>query len=178
MAEFSGNIWAPWRMAYIRGMTPGAQPDTETPGCFLCRYAAQPDRDAANLVLWRSPRTLVLLNRYPYTNGHVMIAPVDHQPDMGALPEAVLFELAQRIRDALRVLCEAVKAEGFNVGLNLGRCAGAGLPDHVHWHVVPRWAGDTNFMSSVGDVRVIPEALQDVYERFRTVASGLSLPKP
>ena len=169
MAEFSRDIWAPWRMQYIEGLA-----DRE-PGCFLCRACEHPEDDEKNFVLWRSPRTLVVQNRFPYTSGHVLIAPAAHQPRLENLPDDVLLELMQRMRDVQRVLELAFKAQGFNIGMNIGHCAGAGLPDHLHWHVVPRWAGDTNFMAVLADVKVIPEALAMVQQRFRQAAQQLGL---
>jgi ATP adenylyltransferase len=126
-------------------------------------------------VVWRSGRTLALLNRFPYTTGHLLLAPTAHCGELEELPDDVLVELTLRIRDAKRVLQKALGAEGFNIGMNLGRCAGAGLPDHVHWHIVPRWGGDTNFMAVTGQVRVIPEALQAVYEKFQAAAAEVGL---
>ncbi len=156
-------LWAPWRMAYIENLA--GEPASE--GCFLCRYAEQPERDADNLVLARSETAIVLLNRYPYNNGHLLIAPLAHRGQLEDLSDAVLTELTLRIRDAKRVLERVLSAQGFNVGMNLGRCAGAGLPDHLHWHIVPRWGGDTNYMSVVGDTRVIPQALSASFEMLR-----------
>ena len=170
MSEFAHNIWAPWRMEYI------ARLDAADAGsCFLCRYREAPADDAANLVLWRSPQSLVVLNRFPYNNGHLLIAPAVHEADPGNLDAAVQLELLQRICDAKRVLATALNAQGFNIGMNLGRCAGAGLPEHLHWHIVPRWNGDTNFMPVLGDVRVIPEALNRVHELFLAEAARLGL---
>lgn len=169
MPERNENVWAPWRMEYIRQ---AAEPDQ---ACFLCAYADRPDSDAANYVLWRSEQVIVLLNRYPYTNGHLLVAPRAHVGELDALDEPVLCEMTRRLRDAVRVLRAVVQAEGFNIGMNLGRCAGAGLPDHVHWHVVPRWSADTNFMSVVGNARVIPQALDEVYDAVRTKARQLGL---
>lgn len=170
MAEFESNIWAPWRLEYIEQLS--ADDDG---GCFLCRYRDKPADDAENHVLWRSTATLTVLNRFPYTNGHLLIAPTAHIGQLEDLPDEVLIELTRRVRDAKRVLQQAVRAQGFNIGMNLGRCAGAGLPDHLHWHVVPRWNGDTNFMPVFGDVRVIPQALEQVRERFASAAAELGL---
>jgi len=167
MAESNSNLWAPWRMQYIHSIG-------EEEGCFLCRYAQAPARDADNHVLWRSERSLTLLNRFPYTGGHLLIAPLEHEAELEALSEPVLLELTLRVRDAKRVLTKALGPQGFNIGMNVGRCAGAGLPDHLHWHIVPRWAGDTNFVPVVGDVRVIPEFLNETYERLRAAARELS----
>jgi len=172
VAEFNENVWAPWRMKYITAL--GEQ--SEGGGCFLCAYRDRPADDARNYVLWRSKRTLVLLNRYPYTSGHLLIAPVEHKPEPEDFDEATLCELMLRLRDAKRAVRRALRADGFNIGMNLGRCAGAGLPDHMHWHLVPRWDGDTNFMFVSGDVRVIPESLDETYRRIRRAASDLGLP--
>ncbi|MCG3127036.1 MAG: AP-4-A phosphorylase [Phycisphaerae bacterium] len=161
MSETQPNLWAPWRMQYIRGTGQPAEG-----GCFLCAYRDAAGDDRANLVLHRDEHALVLLNRFPYTNGHVLIAPLEHAPSLAALPEATLVRLMALTRDVTAALARAVNAEGFNVGMNLGRCAGAGVPDHVHLHVVPRWSGDTNFMSVIGDTRVIPQSLEQVYGLF------------
>lgn len=169
MAEHNENLWAPWRIEYIEQLGQREQ------GCFLCDYRNAPERDAENLVLWRSPRTLVVLNRFPYTGGHLLIAPIDHKPQPEDLDEQTLCELMLRMRDAKRALQRAVGAEGFNFGMNLGRCAGAGLPDHMHWHIVPRWSGDTNFMAVSGDVRVIPIALRKLYDKLRAAGEALGL---
>ena len=158
-------------MDYINGLA------GDDHGCFLCEYRDAPDRDAENFVLWRSGATLVLLNRFPYTNGHVLLAPTVHAAKLEEIPGDVLCELALRTRDAQRVLRGALSPQGFNIGLNIGRCAGAGLPGHLHYHIVPRWNGDTNFMSVVGDARVIPQELTQVRDAFLAEAerSGLNL---
>jgi ATP adenylyltransferase len=170
MSEFATNIWAPWRMEYIAGLH-GAD-DT---ACFLCQYREQPAQDAANLVLWRSAQTLVLLNRFPYNNGHLLIAPTAHESEPENLADTVQLELFRRICDAKRVLAAGLNAQGFNIGMNLGRCAGAGLPGHLHWHIVPRWNGDTNYMPVIADVRVIPQALERVRETFLATAAKLGV---
>lgn len=161
MAEFQENLWAPWRMAYINDLSAGPR------ACFLCEYREQSASDAQNHVLWRGARTLTLLNRYPYTNGHLLIAPLEHGGDLSSVPDDVMSELASRLRDMQRVLRACLNADGFNIGMNLGRCAGAGLPDHVHFHVVPRWNGDTNFMSVLGNSRIIPQSLDATYAAIR-----------
>ncbi|RMF83329.1 MAG: HIT domain-containing protein [Planctomycetota bacterium] len=168
MPEASKNIWAPWRMEYID------QLDGDE-GCFLCSYATRPDDDASNRVVWRTDRVLVVMNRFPYTGGHLLVAPLEHVPDFEDMSDELLCALTIGVRDAQRVVKAALRAEGFNIGLNLGRCAGAGLPGHLHWHVVPRWGGDTNFMSVIGDVRVIPEALDRTYKRLCAAAEGVGL---
>lgn len=163
MPEECQNLWAPWRMEYIESLC-----DTSGGGCFLCAYRDAPADDEKNLVARRGPRSLILMNRFPYTGGHVLIAPRDHVGRPEDLDAESWAECTEAIRSVVAALRVAVRAEGFNIGINLGHCAGAGLPDHLHWHVVPRWSGDTNFMAVVGDVRVIPQALATTYERFRT----------
>jgi len=164
------NIWAPWRTDYIASLA-----SEEENGCFICRARDGQD-DAANLVLWRSGRCLVVLNRYPYTGGHLLIAPLQHVAGLGELDDATLLEMMQLVRDGQSILTRAVKAQGFNIGCNLGQCAGAGLPEHLHLHVVPRWAGDVNFMDSLGKVRVVPISLEELYETIRSAAAELKLP--
>ncbi len=170
MSEIRQNVWAPWRMEYIHSL--GAE---QGRGCFLCRHAADPDADARNHVLRRGALTFTVLNRFPYSSGHLLIAPTVHEGRIEALSEDVLLELMRGVRDAKRMLDVAMHPQGFNIGLNLGHCAGAGLPDHLHWHVVPRWGGDTNFMPILGGVTVIPEALDRTYEHLRDAARQLGL---
>ncbi|MBL8880250.1 MAG: HIT domain-containing protein [Phycisphaerales bacterium] len=173
MAEFErNNIWAPWRMDYIAGI------DDSRGECFLCDYRGQPKRDAEHHVLHRTASIILLLNRFPYSNGHVLIAPLDHIAQPEDLPESIMFEIARAMCDAKRVLTAAVNAQGFNIGMNLGRCAGAGLPDHQHWHIVPRWSGDTNFMPVLGGVRVVPDCLDRVREKFIAAAARLGVFQP
>ena len=163
------NIWAPWRMEYIESL---AQPDD---GCFLCTARDEADADADNLVLWRGPRTITVLNRFPYTGGHCLIAPAEHVGEMSALDSEVLLEIMHVARDTQAVLARALKAQGFNIGYNIGRCAGAGLPEHIHMHIVPRWPGDVNLMSVLGDVRVVPVSLAQLYETLTATASEMGL---
>lgn len=171
MSEFNRNVWAPWRMEYIRSL----DDEAEDIGCFLCHYWQQPEQDRANHVLWRGGRMLVVMNRFPYTNGHLLIAPACHRNNLTALSDDELVELATATRDAVRLLTEAFDPQGFNVGYNIGRCAGAGLPDHVHAHVVPRWSGDTNYMAVLGGVRVVPDGLEASYEHLVEAAERLDL---
>jgi ATP adenylyltransferase len=170
MADFGKNLWAPWRMEYIEGLQ-----EAGGGACFLCKYRDEPVHDARNLVVHRSATTLLVLNRFPYSSGHLLIAPLVHAAAPEDVPDAVLCDLTLRIRDAKRVLQAALKPDGFNIGLNLGRCAGAGLPDHLHWHVVPRWNGDTNFMPVLGDVKVMPQMLERVRELYLEAAARLGL---
>lgn len=169
MTEGGKNMWAPWRLEYIRDL------DNQHDGCFLCDYWRQGELDEPNLVLCRGSHSLVLLNRYPYNNGHLMIAPARHVARLDDLAEAELLELMLLTRDWQRVLAGAFKAQGFNFGANVGQCAGAGLPGHLHLHVVPRWAGDTNYMAVIGDVRVIPQSLAETWRQLRMTAEELDL---
>ena len=148
------RIWAGWRMKYILGDKPN--------GCVFCQ-ALQGTNDAANYVLHRGERAAVMLNRYPYINGHMLIVPYAHLGDLADLDDQTLSEMMLLTTKGLRLLRSAMNPHGFNVGLNLGQAAGAGIQDHVHIHVVPRWENDTNFMPVLGDVRVIPEWLEDTY---------------
>ena len=165
--ERSRNLWAPWRMEYINELA-----DSDR-SCFLCRYRDDPGNDRANLVLWRRPNAMVLMNRFPYTGGHLLVAPLAHVGTLHDLDEPALCELMTSLRDSQDLVSEVLHPDGFNMGLNFGRCAGAGLPGHLHLHVVPRWEGDTNFMTVLGDVRVIPEALQPLYGRLRQQADAM-----
>jgi ATP adenylyltransferase len=174
MSDFNQNVWAPWRMEYIRSMEDHA----DDVGCFLCNYWQHPEDDDANFVIWRRRHVLVVMNRFPYTNGHLLIAPATHEGDLLALGDETLHALQQATRQAVQVLSTAVRAQGFNVGYNLGRCAGAGLPEHLHAHVVPRWNADTNYMAVVGNVRVIPDALEATYRQLTKATDELGLRQP
>lgn len=167
MVEFNKNIWAPWRMEYIDQLS-----DDNSTGCFLCYARDNPDQDAQTFTLVRGEKAFAIMNRFPYTSGHLLIAPYWHTGRLCDLDDATMLELMCLVRDMEGVLSKVLRAEGFNVGLNLSRCAGAGLPDHLHIHLVPRWGGDTNFMSVIGDVRVIPEAMAGLYERLREAVDG------
>jgi ATP adenylyltransferase len=172
MTEFSKNLWAPWRMEYISTMD-----EKNAGGCFLCRYWTQPDQDEANLVLWRACECMVLLNRFPYNSGHLLICPAQHIGNIEDVPADLLVRLLTLTQDAVRLLREVVKPQGFNIGVNLGKCAGAGLPGHVHLHVVPRWEGDTNFVPVLAGTRVMPQSLESLYHAAKEAAARLGLPK-
>ena len=171
MAQFNKNLWAPWRMEYIRSL----QDSTGKAECFLCGYWRQPDRDRENHVVWRTASAFVVMNRFPYTNGHLLIAHGQHQGDLTDLTESDFDALNRTVRDAVRVLKETLSPDGFNIGLNLGRCAGAGLPDHLHAHIVPRWSGDTNFMAVLDGVRVVPDALDALWTELVQAAEAAGL---
>jgi ATP adenylyltransferase len=145
------QLWAPWRLEYIRGAD-----DQE--GCVFCR--ARDGDDEESLVVHRGNRAFVVLNRYPYASGHLMVAPNRHEGEFGDLEAEEALEVHQLAAAGVATLAETMRPQGFNLGWNLGRIAGAGVVDHVHLHVVPRWAGDTNFMPVLADVKVLPEALE------------------
>jgi len=139
----------------------------QAPGCLFCRVlAAAPAEDEANLVVWRPEGGVVLLNRFPYNNGHLMVAPAAHVGSLTDLDDEQSLQLMRALRRSLTVLEETLEPEGFNAGVNLGKVAGAGIPDHVHMHVVPRWNGDTNFMPIIADTKVLPETLDQTYDRL------------
>ena len=159
------RLWSPWRHAYVtRG--------SEDEGCVFCD--AQRDEQARALILDEGPTCFVILNLYPYNSGHLMIVPRRHVGTLAALETVELSEMAQWTRRAEIALTEAYQPQGINVGMNLGRPAGAGVLDHLHVHLVPRWTGDTNFMSVVGNVRVLPEELPRSAERLRPIFHRLS----
>jgi ATP adenylyltransferase len=168
--EHNVNIWAPWRIEYIESLGKDS-------GCFLCEIRDTPSRDEQDLVIWRGRRAITVMNRFPYTGGHCLIAPLDHVADLDQIDGETVLEMMAMVRDIQKAIAEAIAAQGFNVGINVGRCAGAGLPGHLHVHVVPRWAGDTNFMAVFGDVRVIPDALSNLRAKILAAAGKLGLPK-
>ncbi|MFI5396554.1 MAG: HIT family protein [Candidatus Binatia bacterium] len=158
-------LWAPWRMAYVGG--------PKTPGCIFCN-AIETDDLRGHLVLSRQP-TLVMLNKFPYISGHLLVAPRRHTAQLGALPSEEFRTLMDTLRRAATVLGETLHAEGMNVGMNLGAAAGAGVADHLHWHIVPRWVGDTNFMPLLAEVRVVPEHLETMYDRLKPLFEPVAL---
>lgn len=165
------QLWAPWRLAYIQGddaKAEGPEPSGELlpgadAGCFLCRGAVTLDPRARH-VLHRTENSLAVLNRYPYNNGHVLVAPHRHRARLDELTADEQADLLQEIIRMISLLETVLHPQGFNVGLNLGPAAGAGLPGHLHWHIVPRWNGDTNFMPALAAVKVIPQSLEALWE--------------
>lgn len=153
------HLWAPWRMGYIQSAKENPRADP----CFICRGLSE-STDRENLIAQRLPRSVVLLNRFPYNNGHLLIAPKAHKAHLRDLDADEMLEMQQAITSLTQTLDEMMKPDGYNIGLNLGRAAGAGLPGHVHWHIVPRWNGDTNFMPVFADVRVIVQSLEAFYD--------------
>ncbi|MDG3003095.1 HIT family protein [Paludisphaera mucosa] len=158
------RIWAPWRAQYVSGAVRDARTDS---ACFLCTGLAE-DRDAENLIAWRGRETVVVLNRYPYNNGHLLIAPTNHKGTLQELNGSELVEPIETIRWMISILDRMMRPQGYNVGLNQGKAAGAGLPGHLHWHVVPRWDGDVNFMPVLAETKVITESLGSFHDRLRS----------
>ncbi len=161
MAE---QLWAPWRLEYIeRASTEGSNG-----GCIFVDLPAE-QNDRENLILHRGEHAFVMLNRFPYTSGHLMVAPYQHTANLSELSDAEQLEIQQLVTRAVEWITAAYRPQGFNIGVNLGEAGGAGIPTHVHWHIVPRWSGDTNYMTTVGSVRVLPQSLEDSYDRLRAV---------
>ena len=152
------KIWAPWRVEYIRS--------EKSKGCIFCQKPAE-NKDTQNYILFRGKTSFVILNNYPYNPGHLMVAPFRHLASLDDLTEEELFEHFDLVRQSARAIKEVYKPEGFNIGMNLGKVAGAGVEGHVHTHVVPRWNGDTNFMPVLSDTKVLPEALASTYAQLK-----------
>lgn len=165
------SLHAPWRIEYLRSLVK----DDSSGACFICQAAAsESDADRRErLVLWATAHIVVMLNKFPYVNGHILVSPKAHLAEMEQLPDAALLDLQRQSAQAIKLLKRALSPQGFNIGINLGRCAGAGVPGHLHQHIVPRWAGDTNFISVVGDVRIIPQATQQLYDELMRVREQL-----
>jgi len=156
------RLWAPWRAQYIRDASEAVDPE---PGCFLCRGLAGGD-DRENLLVLRREHSVVVLNRFPYNNGHLLVAPLVHRGTLGELTGRDLTEPVETMQRMVGILDRMLRPQGYNIGLNQGKSAGAGLPGHLHWHVVPRWDGDTNFMPVLGHAKVIVESLHEFYDRL------------
>ncbi len=163
------NLWAPWRIKYVQSLN-------DSSDCFICQAVANPQDDDKNMVLWRTDRSIVILNRFPYNNGHLLIASARHIPDLEQADNEELLELTKLVRESQKALSAAIKPHGFNVGMNFGRCAGAGLPGHLHIHIVPRWNGDTNFMNVCSDTDIISQSLIELLEQLKQVSKEHNLP--
>ncbi|MEW6675584.1 MAG: HIT domain-containing protein [Nitrospirota bacterium] len=155
-------LWAPWRMTYILS--------EKTSECIFCEMPRQSrNKDRDNLILYRSSHNFVMMNRYPYNNGHLMVVPYFHTPSFDGLTDDVLLDFMKVTQHSIQSLKKAFMPEGFNIGINIGTVAGAGMEEHMHLHMVPRWAGDTSFMTVLGEVRVIPEHIMSTYDKLFTI---------
>jgi ATP adenylyltransferase len=154
------RLWAPWRLEYIVG--------EKTDGCIFCDFPREDD-DEKNKILYRGSGAFVIMNAFPYSNGHLLVAPYRHTAEITDLSADESLEMMQLVQKCCVALREVCKPDGFNVGANIGAAAGAGIADHVHMHIVPRWVGDTNYMTVLADVKVIPEALATTYQKLRRV---------
>jgi ATP adenylyltransferase len=152
------NLWAPWRMDYVLSK--------KGTGCVFCPGDDRGSDRELN-ILYVGPMSLVVMNKFPYNNGHLLVAPIRHVSDLGGLSDEENLDLILMVRSSIEIIRKTMKPEGFNVGLNLGKVAGAGVEAHMHYHIVPRWSGDTNFMAVTEEVRVIPEHLRNTYDKLR-----------
>ena len=156
------RLWSPWRARYIASGV-----DSARDGCVFCLIASHPEDDESNFVLHRAQHAFVVLNLYPYITGHLMVVPYLHTSEFDSLPKEISDELMDLAKGAQTALREVYKPSGFNMGMNLGSAAGAGIADHLHIHLLPRWSGDTNFMTTVGEARVLPEDLPTTYSKLK-----------
>ena len=159
------RLWAPWRMTYILS-------DQKDGDCIFC---AGDDRseDDKRLILYAGSLSMVIMNKFPYNNGHLLVAPIRHVPELAHLSDKEMLNIIDIVRRSIDILKKTMNPEGFNVGLNLGQVAGAGMEAHMHFHIVPRWNGDTNFMTVLGDVRVVPEHIRETYKILRPYFDNL-----
>ena len=158
------RLWSPWRSKYIASAGSGLSSDV----CIFCEMKTDPANDERNFVVYRGDRAFIVLNLYPYISGHLMIVPYDHIGELDAAPKEVTDELMDLTKRSQTALRQVYGPDGFNIGMNLGKAAGAGIADHIHIHAMPRWSGDTNFMTTVGETRVLPEDLTLTYAKLRT----------
>jgi len=156
-------LWTPWRYAYI---TDAAKSDGKSGQCIFCELPKLPDADAK--IVYRGQHCFIILNSFPYTSGHVMVVPFAHLDELQKLPDVAAREMISLSQKTERVLRQVYSPDGINLGMNIGRAAGAGVAGHIHMHVLPRWVGDTNFMTVTGESRVLPEALEETYEKLST----------
>ena len=156
------RLWSPWRAKYIASGV-----DSQAKTCVFCTIASDPTNDDSNFVVYRGTHAFVVLNLYPYISGHMLVIPYQHLGELDSTPKEITDELMDLIKRSQTALRKVYSPQGFNIGMNLGAAAGAGIVDHIHWHVLPRWSGDTNFMTTVGESRVIPEDLPTTYSKLR-----------
>ena len=160
------RLWSPWRYQYVSA---GGNKEPATAACVFCAIQKDPARDEANFVVMRAAHNYVVLNLYPYTSGHILIVPNEHLAELDAAAKEITDEIMDLAKCTQTALRQVYEPGGFNLGMNLGAAAGAGIADHIHLHIMPRWAGDTNFMTTVGETRVIPEDLTTTYARVKAV---------
>ena len=153
------RLWAPWRLEYIQST------QDESDECLFCRLPQEED-DKSNLIVYRSKHSFVMLNKYPYNNGHIMVVPYLHVSDLTNISDEILLNMQHMLQYSLKALAETMKPHGLNIGINLGRCGGAGIVNHLHYHLVPRWNGDTNFMPVLANTKVVSEALIDSWQKL------------
>ena len=166
------RLWAPWRMEYILD-------ENKHDSCLFCdisKTGKKKTEDKKNLILYRGKHCFVLMNRYPYNSGHLMVVPYFHTPDFGGLSDDVLFEFIKTVNMSTDLLKKALKPDGFNIGLNFGKVAGAGMESHMHLHIVPRWTGDTDSMPIIAETRVMPEHLNKTYGKLNRLFLKMELP--
>jgi len=161
------RLWAPWRMEYIKSV----QDDDQE--CIFCQKPKQTD-DKENLIVYRSDQSFVIMNKFPYNNGHLMVVPYNHESDLTKFNDEVLLDIQHLLQLSIQALNETMNPHGFNIGINLGRSAGAGIDDHLHYHIVPRWNGDTNYMPVLAGTKVISEALEDSWQKLHISFKKLS----
>ena len=156
------KLWAPWRYEYIK-----TTQSEKTEGCILCSAISQ-NNDDKNLIVYRSKKSFIMLNRYPYNNGHLLIIPYNHLSDIGMLSDEEMLEMMKLTAFSIQILKDKFSSEGFNIGLNLGKIAGAGINDHIHIHIVPRWEGDVNFMPVLSNTKVISQSLEECHKILKS----------
>ena len=161
------RLWAPWRMEYIKSV----QDDDQE--CIFCQKPKQTDYKE-NLIVYRSDQSFVIMNKFPYNNGHLMVVPYNHESDLTKFNDEVLLDIQHLLQLSIQALNETMNPHGFNIGINLGRSAGAGIDDHLHYHIVPRWNGDTNYMPVLAGTKVISEALEDSWQKLHISFKKLS----
>jgi ATP adenylyltransferase len=173
------QLWAGWRSAYVSSVSAGEEPEpvedvsgSESGACVFCAILASPEPDEERHVVWTGGRTAVLLNAFPYATGHLLVMPVRHVAEVEDLEEDEALELWAAVRDSVVALKATYRPDGLNLGINLGRAAGAGIPGHLHVHAMPRWVGDTSFVTAVASLRVMPEALSDTWAKLRAAWPG------
>ena len=158
------KLFSPWRSKYISSFSSEPKPS----GCVLCEAYDSKD-DEASLVVYRGRHAFVLMNRFPYNSGHLMILPIRHTSDFQSLTDGEMSETLELLRASERALAELSRPQGFNIGMNIGRVSGAGIDDHLHWHIVPRWNGDTNFMPTLAEIKVVSENMQEQWKRLSEI---------